>query len=126
MASTTDIHLVRVTTDDREHQLWVVAAPRDEAITRVLSAVPEGWTAALLTNRLTPQEMEVLNPQPGEVRENILGHGTRRRDAGKCSGRTLIICFFDGSGDQSFTNCLLPSRLASATDGFGLFASRFF
>ena len=69
MASMSDIHLVRVTTDDREHQLWVVAAPRDEAVTWVLNAVPEGWTAALLTDRLTSQEMEVLNLQPGEVRE---------------------------------------------------------
>jgi len=69
MANARDIHLVKVTTDDREHQLWVIAAPRDEAITRVLNAIPEGWTAALLSNRLTPQEMEALNLQLGEVRE---------------------------------------------------------
>ena len=69
MASTTDIQLVRVTTDDRERQLWVAATPRDEAVTQILNAVPEGWTAALLTNRLTRQEVELLNLQPGEVRE---------------------------------------------------------
>ncbi len=69
MASTAGVHVVRVTTDDRKHQLWVVATPRDEAVTQVLNAVPEGWTAALLTNQLTPQEVETLNLQPGEVRE---------------------------------------------------------
>jgi len=62
-------NLVRVTTDDREHQLWVAATPRAEAVTCVLNAVPEGWTAALLTNRLTRQEVEALKLRPGEVRE---------------------------------------------------------
>jgi hypothetical protein len=65
-------HLVRVTTDDREHQLWVAATPREDAITQVLNAVPEGWTAALLSNRLKPAELEVLNLKPGEVRELTL------------------------------------------------------
>ena len=65
----TDVHLVRVTTDDREHQLWVAAVPREEAVTKVLNAVPEGWTAALLPNRLKPLEVEALNLKPGEVRE---------------------------------------------------------
>jgi hypothetical protein len=63
------VHLVRVTTDDREHQLWVAATARDEAINQVLNAIPEGWTAALLPNRLSPFEVEILNLRPGEVRE---------------------------------------------------------
>jgi hypothetical protein len=71
-APETDVHLVRVTTDDREHQLWVTAGARDEAVTQVLNAVPEGWTAALLSNRLKPDEIGVLNLRPGEVRELTL------------------------------------------------------
>jgi len=63
------IHLVRVTTDDREHQLWAAACPQDEAVELVLNAVPEGWTAALLPNRLKPTEIEALNMKTGEVRE---------------------------------------------------------
>jgi hypothetical protein len=63
------VHLVRVTTDDREHQLWVVAAPREEALDKVLNAIPEGWTAALLSNRLKPFEVAALNLKPGDVRE---------------------------------------------------------
>ncbi|RXG83650.1 hypothetical protein [Bradyrhizobium zhanjiangense] len=69
MANTEGIHLVKVTTDDREHQLWVAATPRDEAVTEVLNAIPEGWTASLLTSQLTLEEAEVLKLQPGEVRE---------------------------------------------------------
>jgi hypothetical protein len=69
MANATSLHLVRVTTDDREHQLWVAATPREEAVTQVLHAIPEGWTAALLSNRLKPAEVEALNMKAGEVRE---------------------------------------------------------
>ena len=67
------IYLVRVTTDDREHQLWVAAATsQNEAINLVLRAVPEGWTAAPLSNKLKPAEIETLNMKPGEVRELTL------------------------------------------------------
>jgi hypothetical protein len=63
-------YLVRVTTDDRVHQLWVASASSDEeALVLVLNRVPEGWTAALLSNRLTPLEIEALNLKPGEARE---------------------------------------------------------
>jgi hypothetical protein len=63
-------YLVRVTTDDRAHQLWVAAAASDEeALTLVLRAVPEGWTAALLNNKLKPLEIEALNLNEGEVQE---------------------------------------------------------
>jgi len=63
------IHLVRVTTDDRVHQLWVAATPREEAVAMVLDAVPEGWTATLLDTRLRPGEAEFLQMKPGEIRE---------------------------------------------------------
>ena len=69
MANAMEVHLVRVITDNREHQLWVAATPRNQAVNRVLNAVPEGWTAALLDNKLKPQEVEILNLRPGEVRE---------------------------------------------------------
>ena len=69
MANAENAHVVRVTTDDREYRLWVAATPREEAVTEVLNAVPEGWTAALLSNQLTSQEVELLDLRPGEVRE---------------------------------------------------------
>src|SRR2546430_6103870 len=63
-------HLVRVTTDNRVHQLWVASASSDEeALVLVQNRVPEGWTAALLANKLTPLEIEALNLKPGEARE---------------------------------------------------------
>lgn len=68
--SSPSIHLIRVTTDDREHQLWAAAvASPENALSAVLDAIPEGWTAASLTNRLKPVEIEALNLKPGEVRE---------------------------------------------------------
>jgi hypothetical protein len=69
MAQTT-VYLVRVTTDDRIHQLWVAAASSDEgALTLVLNSIPEGWTAAVLSNKLNQMEIEALNLKPGQVRE---------------------------------------------------------
>jgi hypothetical protein len=67
--------IVEVTPDDfaRPHkQLWVAAAKSDQAITLVLTAVPEGWTAELATGRLTRQQLGTpkrLRLKPGEVRE---------------------------------------------------------
>jgi len=66
--------IVEVTADDfaRPHrQLWVAAAKPDQAITLVLTAVPEGWTAELAC-RLTRQQLGALKRlclKPGEVRE---------------------------------------------------------
>ena len=56
-------------TDLPKTQLWVAAAAPDQAITLVLAAVPEGWTATTTGGRLTPEQGAVLNLQPGEVRE---------------------------------------------------------
>ena len=40
------VHLVRVTTDEREYQLWAAATPREQAVRLVLNAIPEGRTIA--------------------------------------------------------------------------------
>jgi hypothetical protein len=53
------------TASDVERE-WIRSA---DAVTRVLNAVPEGWTAALLSNRVKPVEVEVLDLQPGKVRD---------------------------------------------------------
>jgi hypothetical protein len=62
------VHLVRVTTDDRKHQLWAAATPRDEAVDRVLDAIPEGWTARLLDDPMQPSQQAVMRISAGEVR----------------------------------------------------------
>ena len=64
----TDVHLIRVTTDDREHELWAAGGRREQAIDNVLNAIPEGWAAALLPDRVKPAEAAVLNLGHGEVR----------------------------------------------------------
>ena len=66
--------LVEVVTDSAvtsapKTQLWVAAAKPEQAITLVLCAVPEGWTATITGGRLTPEQEALLNLKPGEVRE---------------------------------------------------------
>jgi hypothetical protein len=66
--------LVEVTTDSSvrgvpKKQLWVAAAKPNQALTLVLCAVPEGWTASIADGRLTPEQETILNLKPGEVRE---------------------------------------------------------
>jgi hypothetical protein len=67
--------IVDVTADDLmrpRKQLWIAAAKPNQALTLVLAAVPEGWTAELATERLTRQQLEALENlhlKPGEVRE---------------------------------------------------------
>lgn len=63
------IHLVRVTTDDRRQQLWAAATAREDAVDRVLDAIPEGWAARLLDDSLRPCESAVRDMTAGEVRE---------------------------------------------------------
>ena len=71
----TEFTLVEVTSDDplaSKKQLWVAAAKSNQALTLVLMAVPEGWTAELATGILTPPQLlalEELRLDPGEVRE---------------------------------------------------------
>ena len=70
MVDASRIHFVRVRTDDRTQQLWAAAVARDEAVNRVLDAIPEDWTARLLFHeQLEPQPDAVSNMVPGEVRK---------------------------------------------------------
>jgi hypothetical protein len=67
--------LVEVTTDDlvgAKTRLWVAAAKPSQAVTLVLTQVPEGWTGGLATGRLTAQQsgaLRNLKLKSGEVRE---------------------------------------------------------
>jgi hypothetical protein len=69
----TEFTLVEVTSDESAHRrLWGASAKPSQALTLVLTAVPEGWTAELASGRLTRQQLgtlEMLNLEPGEVRE---------------------------------------------------------
>jgi hypothetical protein len=67
---TTGVHLVRVLTDDRANRLWIAAASSpEEAVSQVLNVIPEGWSASLAKDQLTPAEVEALNLKQGEVHE---------------------------------------------------------
>jgi hypothetical protein len=68
------VQVVEVTTDDLvrgipKKQLWLAAAPPDQAVQLVLAAIPEGWCAQLADGYLTNKEVELLKLSPGEVRE---------------------------------------------------------
>ena len=70
----TEFTIVEVRADnwDRSSELWVAVAKPNQAVTPVLSEVPEGWTAEVLTARLTPallKELRNLHLVPGEVRK---------------------------------------------------------
>jgi hypothetical protein len=62
--------LVEVRTDSfiPKRKLWVAAAKPEQAVTLVLCAVPEGWTATIADEHL-PKRRAILNLDPGEVRE---------------------------------------------------------
>lgn len=66
------VHLVRVTTDDGEPQIWLAATPRQVAVDRVLEAIPKGWTASLVKRLLTMDDELAagLKLHPGEVRQH--------------------------------------------------------
>jgi hypothetical protein len=61
------IHLVRVTCDDQRHHLWAAATSREEAVDRVLDAIPEGWAARLLDEPCS--DSAGLDMTAGEVRD---------------------------------------------------------
>ena len=67
-ANANEVCLVRVLTDERMHQVWMVAAAEDRAVSLVLDAVPEGWSASLIDEKLTPQEIGCLRLRPVEIR----------------------------------------------------------
>jgi hypothetical protein len=51
-------------------QLWIALAKPSQALTPVLAAVPEGWTAELLDARLTEKQQKTfaeLCLKPGDV-----------------------------------------------------------
>jgi hypothetical protein len=84
-----ELTIVEVTGDDFESpkkQLWVAAAKPSQALTLVLSAVPEGWTAALATGHLSPQQvtaLKALRLEPGEVQELAAPRPRERRTSTK-------------------------------------------
>jgi hypothetical protein len=63
------VHLVRVMTNHGERRLWAAATLREEAVSRVLEAIPKGWSACLLDDCLKPRQDVVLTMVRGEVRE---------------------------------------------------------
>lgn len=65
--------LVDVTTDASVRCIalrhrWIAAAKPEQAVTLVLSAIPEGWAASLTGERPTSEQEETLDLKPGEVR----------------------------------------------------------
>jgi hypothetical protein len=72
MVDAHEIHVVAVLTDDlprAKSQLWLAAVRRDEAVTAVLDAVSEGWTARLAVAHLPSAEAKALRMSPGTVRK---------------------------------------------------------
>ena len=66
-----DVHLVRVLPDNCEPRLWAAATSREDAVDRVLNAIPEGWTARLLDEPSGPYADALQDIMSGEVRELI-------------------------------------------------------
>ena len=68
------VELVEVTTDNLDRglpkkQLWIAAAPPEQAIALVLAAVPEGWSATLAEGRLRQDDIALLELVPGDIHE---------------------------------------------------------
>ena len=63
-----NVYFVRVITDDLEYQIWMAATSREDAVSRVLDRVPEGWAASLLEQSLDPNKAAGLKLRPGDVR----------------------------------------------------------
>jgi hypothetical protein len=63
--------IVEVMEDDGQKQFWAALAKPNQALTLVLSEVPEGWTAKLADRQqLSAKQSEVmrgLHLQPGEI-----------------------------------------------------------
>ncbi|WP_375763301.1 hypothetical protein ACE10X_30485 [Bradyrhizobium sp. Pha-3] len=72
MKQATEIHLVRVTTDDGEVQIWLAATLREEAVGRVLEQIPEGWAVSLIQRQLAAEHIPALNMATGEVRRHLV------------------------------------------------------
>ncbi len=63
--------IVQVTSDDAEPivQMWLAFAKPNQAVTLVLAAVPEGWTAEIVPAVLTAQDQSLLRIKlkPGDI-----------------------------------------------------------
>ncbi|MHC4040632.1 hypothetical protein [Bradyrhizobium sp. 23AC] len=65
--------LVEVTSDDAARptrQMWLALAKPNQALTLVLAALPEGWTAEVVPAVLTEKQQrmfEELKLEPGDV-----------------------------------------------------------
>ena len=67
--------IVEVTADDLPadeptKQLWIAFAKPSQALTLVLAAVPEGWTAEVVPATLTEKQQDLFQQvqlKPGEV-----------------------------------------------------------
>ncbi|KRP88685.1 hypothetical protein AOQ73_28245 [Bradyrhizobium pachyrhizi] len=70
MQPASEIHLVRVTTDDSEVQIWLAATPREEALDRVLDVVPEGWAVGLVQRPLSAEHIAALDMTVEQVRRH--------------------------------------------------------
>jgi hypothetical protein len=97
------VTIVEVTADDLspsepKKQLWIALAKPSQALTLVLAAVPEGWTAELLVQHLTEEQqrtLEGLNLKPGDVYRLTSKRGRLARHNGQrsiglnsnCTGR---------------------------------------
>jgi len=70
-----ELTIIEVRADDlgrSKSELWVALAKPSQALTMVLSAVPEGWTARIVNDRLASRQLEALGNlhlKPGEVRK---------------------------------------------------------
>jgi hypothetical protein len=67
-----EFSIVEVTTDDAEPKkhVWLALAKPSQALTLVLTAVPEGWTARLLPTVFTEKQRRLfqeVNLKPGDV-----------------------------------------------------------
>ena len=68
----TEFTIVEVTSDDAisSKQMWVALAKPNQALTLVLTAVPEGWTAEIIPAKLTEKQrrlFEDVKLKPGDV-----------------------------------------------------------
>ncbi|MCK1516123.1 hypothetical protein IVB22_26995 [Bradyrhizobium sp. 190] len=69
----TEFTIVEVTSDDASEptkQMWVALAKPNQALTLVLAAVPEGWTAEIVPATFTEKQrrlFEEVKLKPGEV-----------------------------------------------------------
>lgn len=69
----TEFTLVETTSDNEmepEKQMWLALAKPSQALTLVLAAVPEGWTAEIIPAVLTAQQQrlfEEVRLRPGDV-----------------------------------------------------------